>query len=38
MSKSCKVILIVLGALVIACLIFTLISSLIVPKQYRAST
>ncbi len=38
MSKSCKVILIVLGALVIACLVFTLISSLIVPKQYRAST
>ncbi len=38
MSKSCKVILIVLGALVVACLAFTLISSLIVPKQYRAST
>lgn len=38
MSKSCKIVLIVIGVMMMACLAFTLISSLIVPKQYRAST
>lgn len=37
MSKSCKIILIALGALVVACILFTVISSLIPEKESLAS-